>query len=135
MRRTNLAAVGGPRRIRVRIPDGQNGNPGYSDGLTQAQPDLLMDRSVLAALIDDTTSAAGIADRLIELGRAAGPLTDDLTTAVLRAQRSVPIDRERLFRDVGRVIGLATVNELTENRTCPRNSTLPRFQTTTSSAP
>ncbi|MDO8681094.1 MAG: SpoIIE family protein phosphatase [Acidobacteriota bacterium] len=56
----------------------------YSDGLTQAQPDLLMDRSVLAALIDDATSAAGIADRLVELGRAAGPLTDDLTIAVLR---------------------------------------------------
>jgi sigma-B regulation protein RsbU (phosphoserine phosphatase) len=56
----------------------------YSDGLTQAQPDLLMDRAVLASLIDDATSAAGIADRLIELGRAAGPLTDDLTIAVLR---------------------------------------------------
>jgi serine phosphatase RsbU (regulator of sigma subunit) len=34
----------------------------YSDGQTQAQPDLLMDRLVLAALIDDTTSAAGIAE-------------------------------------------------------------------------
>jgi serine phosphatase RsbU (regulator of sigma subunit) len=56
----------------------------YSDGLTQALPDLLMDRSVLASLVDDTASAAGIADRLIELGRAAGPLTDDLTIAVLR---------------------------------------------------
>lgn len=56
----------------------------YSDGLTQALPDLLMDRSVLGALIDGTTSAAGIADRLIELGRAGGPLTDDLTIAVLR---------------------------------------------------
>ena len=31
-----------------------------------------------------TTSAPGIADRLIALGRAAGPLTDDLTIAVLR---------------------------------------------------
>ena len=56
----------------------------YSDGMTQAQPDLLMDRATLASLIEDATSAAGIADRLIELGRAAGPLTDDLTIAVLR---------------------------------------------------
>jgi serine phosphatase RsbU (regulator of sigma subunit) len=56
----------------------------YSDGLAQAQPGLLTDRSALAASIDDATSAAGIADRLIELGRAAGPLTDDLTIAVLR---------------------------------------------------
>lgn len=56
----------------------------YSDGLTEAHPDLLLDRSVLATLLDDTTTAAGIADRLIELGCAAGPLTDDLTVAVLR---------------------------------------------------
>lgn len=56
----------------------------YSDGLTQAQPGLLTDRAGLAALIGDTTSAAGIADRLVALGRAAGPLTDDLTIAVLR---------------------------------------------------
>ena len=60
----------------------------YSDGLTQAQPDLLMDRSALAALIDHVPSAAGVADRLIELGCAAGPLTDDLTIAVLRRSDS-----------------------------------------------
>ncbi len=56
----------------------------YSDGLTQAQPDLLMDRSLLAALIDGAITAESIADRIVELGRAAGPLTDDLTIAVLR---------------------------------------------------
>jgi sigma-B regulation protein RsbU (phosphoserine phosphatase) len=56
----------------------------YSDGLTEAQPALLMDRALLASLIDDATSAAGIADRLVELGRADGPLRDDLTIAVLR---------------------------------------------------
>jgi len=55
----------------------------YSDGLTQALPDLLTDRSRLATSIDHTTGAAGIADRLIDLGRAAGPLIDDLTVAVL----------------------------------------------------
>jgi sigma-B regulation protein RsbU (phosphoserine phosphatase) len=56
----------------------------YSDGLTEAQPDLLIDRSVLAALIDGTATAGAIADRLVDLGRAAGPLSDDLTIAVLR---------------------------------------------------
>ncbi len=56
----------------------------YSDGLTQALPDLLMDRSVLAALIDGVTSASGIVGRLVDLGCAGGALTDDLTVAVLR---------------------------------------------------
>jgi sigma-B regulation protein RsbU (phosphoserine phosphatase) len=56
----------------------------YSDGLTQAQPDLLIDRALLASLIEGGASAATIADRLIELGRSTGPLTDDLTIAVLR---------------------------------------------------
>jgi serine phosphatase RsbU (regulator of sigma subunit) len=56
----------------------------YSDGLTEAVPDLLMDRSVLAALIAGAPTAGSIADRLTGLGRAAGPLTDDLTIAVLR---------------------------------------------------
>ena len=56
----------------------------YSDGLTEAQPHLLVDRSALAALIDGAATAAAIADRVVELGRAAGPLTDDLTIAVLR---------------------------------------------------
>jgi serine phosphatase RsbU (regulator of sigma subunit) len=56
----------------------------YSDGLTQALPELLTDRSLLAGLIDAAASAAVIADQLIALGRAAGPLVDDLTIAVLR---------------------------------------------------
>ena len=68
-----------------------------------------MDRSVLAALIDDTTSAAGYCDRLTKLGSAARPLPDDLTIAVLRhSDPSQLIDRERLFRDIGRVIGSRT---------------------------
>jgi sigma-B regulation protein RsbU (phosphoserine phosphatase) len=62
----------------------------YSDGLTQAQPDLLIERARLASLIEDSTSAAGIANRLVELGRAAGALTDDLTIAVLRNGRPRP---------------------------------------------
>jgi sigma-B regulation protein RsbU (phosphoserine phosphatase) len=60
----------------------------YSDGLTEAHPVLLADRAALATMVDVTASAAGIADQLVALGRAAGPLTDDLTIAVLR--RSQP---------------------------------------------
>jgi phosphoserine phosphatase RsbU/P len=56
----------------------------YSDGLAEVLPDLVGDRAALAALIDSTDSAAGIADRLVAVARDAGPLTDDLTIAVLR---------------------------------------------------
>ena len=56
----------------------------YSDGLTEAQPQLLADRSLLAAMIDGCTTAAQIADRLVEHGRADGTLADDLTIAVLK---------------------------------------------------
>ena len=76
----------------------------YSDGLTQALPDLLRDRSVLAKLIDERSNAAGIANRLLELGRAAGPLTDDLTIAVLR--HAIPDQTGRFKRDVNRITGL-----------------------------
>jgi serine phosphatase RsbU (regulator of sigma subunit) len=64
-------------------------NPGdvlvvYSDGLTEALPDLLRDRSALAAEIDGATSAAALVRQLIERACAAGPGADDLTIAVLR---------------------------------------------------
>ena len=62
----------------------------YGDGLTEAHPDLLMDRAELASLIEDSSSAAQIADHLIALGRGAGPLTDDLTIAVLRCSTPRP---------------------------------------------
>jgi serine phosphatase RsbU (regulator of sigma subunit) len=55
----------------------------YTDGLT-FHPRVPVDCLTIAALIDDTTSAAGIADHLLALERAAGPLTDDVTIAVLR---------------------------------------------------
>jgi serine phosphatase RsbU (regulator of sigma subunit) len=56
----------------------------YSDGLTEAQPHLVGDVSLLRPMIADTSTAAIVADGLVQLGRAAGPLTDDLTIAVLR---------------------------------------------------
>ncbi len=56
----------------------------YSDGLTEAQPDLLGSRSRLAAHVAGATDAAGIVDRLVELATAAGPLPDDLTIVALR---------------------------------------------------
>lgn len=60
----------------------------HSDGLTEAHPNLLVDRSRMTELVDNATSAAEIADRIVALGRAAGPLTDDLTIAVLRRSLS-----------------------------------------------
>jgi sigma-B regulation protein RsbU (phosphoserine phosphatase) len=56
----------------------------YSDGLTQARPDLLADQSAFGDILDPACSAAELADRCIELGRERGPLADDLTIAVVR---------------------------------------------------
>ena len=60
----------------------------YSDGLTEALPELLADRASLAGMLDVTASAEGIANQLVALGRSAGPLPDDLTVAVLRRTHS-----------------------------------------------
>jgi sigma-B regulation protein RsbU (phosphoserine phosphatase) len=87
-----LRHVGLPLGIRageVYVEDSVRLGPGdmlivYSDGLAEVLPDLVGDRAALAALIDSTDSAAGIADRLVAVARDAGPLTDDLTIAVLR---------------------------------------------------
>ena len=87
-----LRHVGLPLGIRageVYVEDSVLLGPGdmlivYSDGLAEVLPDLVGDRAALAALIDSTDSAAGIADRLVAVARDAGPLTDDLTIAVLR---------------------------------------------------
>ncbi|HYB96828.1 MAG TPA: SpoIIE family protein phosphatase [Vicinamibacterales bacterium] len=56
----------------------------YSDGLAEVLPELVGNGAALAALVDPAESAACIADRLVAIARAAGPLVDDLTIAVLR---------------------------------------------------
>jgi sigma-B regulation protein RsbU (phosphoserine phosphatase) len=56
----------------------------YSDGLTEAQPDLLGSRSRLAAHVAGATDAVEIVDRLVEIASAAGALPDDLTIVALR---------------------------------------------------
>jgi serine phosphatase RsbU (regulator of sigma subunit) len=56
----------------------------YSDGLTDAQPDLLGSRSRLAAHVAGATDAVEIVDRFVDRATAAGPLPDDLTIVALR---------------------------------------------------
>ena len=56
----------------------------YSDGLTEARPDLFRTREQIAEHLAVPVSAATMAGRLIELATAAGPIPDDLTVAVLR---------------------------------------------------
>lgn len=56
----------------------------YSDGLTEARPDLFRDHETLAAQIWADEPAAATAQRLVELATAAGPLPDDLTVVVVR---------------------------------------------------
>jgi len=56
----------------------------YSDGLTQARPDLFRDQATLAAQIGDGEPASATAQRLVELATSAGPLPDDLTVVAVR---------------------------------------------------
>ena len=56
----------------------------YSDGLTEARPDLFRDRVTLAAQIPSDEAASVTAQRLVELATEAGPLPDDLTVVVVR---------------------------------------------------
>jgi serine phosphatase RsbU (regulator of sigma subunit) len=87
-----LRHVGLPLGIRageIYVEDSVSLGPGdmlivYSDGLAEVLPDLVADRPALAALINSADSAASIVDRLVAVARDAGPLTDDLTIAVLR---------------------------------------------------
>jgi sigma-B regulation protein RsbU (phosphoserine phosphatase) len=60
----------------------------YSDGLTEARPDLFRDQATLAAQIVDGESASATAQRLVELATSAGPLPDDLTVVVVRRPRT-----------------------------------------------
>jgi serine phosphatase RsbU (regulator of sigma subunit) len=56
----------------------------YSDGLSEARPDLFRDRTTLAEQIAPEQSAAVTAQRLVELATAGGSLPDDLTVVVMR---------------------------------------------------
>jgi sigma-B regulation protein RsbU (phosphoserine phosphatase) len=56
----------------------------YSDGLTEARPDLFRADKRAAAPFGQHGSATEIACSLIDLATSAGPLPDDLTVGVLR---------------------------------------------------
>ncbi|HXG90575.1 MAG TPA: SpoIIE family protein phosphatase [Vicinamibacterales bacterium] len=57
----------------------------YSDGLSEARPDLFKDSSTLAAQINPDETAGMTAQRLVDLATSAGgQLPDDLTVVVLR---------------------------------------------------
>jgi phosphoserine phosphatase RsbU/P len=56
----------------------------YSDGLTEARPDLFGDRKSVARQAGQHRTAASLVDRLVTQATEVGPLPDDLTVVVLR---------------------------------------------------
>lgn len=58
----------------------------YSDGLTEARPDLFNDRARLASYLRCGVDAADIVNDLLAQVEGVTPLPDDLTVAVLRRQ-------------------------------------------------
>ena len=56
----------------------------YSDGLSEARPELFRNQETLAAQIVADESAAATAQRLVNLATTAGQLPDDLTVVVVR---------------------------------------------------
>ena len=56
----------------------------YSDGLSEARPDLFRDQETLAAQIVADETAGLTAQRLVDLATSAGQLPDDLTVVVVR---------------------------------------------------
>lgn len=56
----------------------------YSDGLSEARPDLFRDQATLAAQIPQNEPVSETAQRLVELATSAGPLPDDLTVVAVR---------------------------------------------------
>ena len=56
----------------------------YSDGLSEARPDLFRDQETLASQIVTGESAGATAQRLVDLAISAGQLPDDLTVVVVR---------------------------------------------------
>lgn len=62
----------------------------YSDGLSEARPDLFRDQATLASQIVADESAAATAQRLVDLAISAGQLPDDLTVVVVRRSIEPP---------------------------------------------
>lgn len=63
----------------------------YSDGLSEARPELFRDQATLAAQISPLDTAGVIAQKLVDLATASGgPLPDDLTVVVVRRTPLVP---------------------------------------------
>jgi phosphoserine phosphatase RsbU/P len=58
----------------------------YSDGLTEARPDLFADRAAVASFIGGEGDAASIVRDVLAAVEEVRPLPDDLTVAVLRRQ-------------------------------------------------
>jgi serine phosphatase RsbU (regulator of sigma subunit) len=57
----------------------------YSDGLSEARPDLFRDQATLAAQISPADTAGATAQKLVDLATASGgQLPDDLTVVVVR---------------------------------------------------
>ena len=56
----------------------------YSDGLSEARPDLFKDPATVAARVSGDDSAAATAQSLVDLATGAGQLPDDLTVVVVR---------------------------------------------------
>jgi serine phosphatase RsbU (regulator of sigma subunit) len=56
----------------------------YSDGLSEARPELFGDVHTVASQINPEETAGVTAQRLVELATSNGPLPDDLTVVVLR---------------------------------------------------
>jgi serine phosphatase RsbU (regulator of sigma subunit) len=63
----------------------------YSDGLSEARPELFRDQATLAAQIDPNDTAGVTAQRLVDLATAGGgQLPDDLTVVVVRRSPGGP---------------------------------------------
>ena len=63
----------------------------YSDGLSEARPELFRDQATLATQIAPEESAGAIAQKLVDLAtEAGGQLPDDLTVVVIRRPPETP---------------------------------------------
>jgi serine phosphatase RsbU (regulator of sigma subunit) len=63
----------------------------YSDGLSEARPELFRDQDTLAAHLTSDDTAAETAQKLVDLATAAGgQLPDDLTVVVVRRPHNLP---------------------------------------------